>query len=144
MVIIMQIVKRIKKNIQNIQNDTLQQASPNYGRRAGCGPQELFIWPAETFVYGIMKDNFLVSCLKVDSHILRYDAARHEAVRQDAAETHGCCSHMQRSVSRCKRGNTASSHLVTSQVFTLRNIAEDGKCYLFALDKKSFGNPEAN
>ena len=33
---------------------------------------------------------------KVDSHILRYDAARHEAVRQDAAKTHGCCSHMQR------------------------------------------------
>ena len=34
--------------------------------------------------------------LKVDSHILRYDAARHEAVRQDAAKTHGYCSHMQR------------------------------------------------
>ena len=34
--------------------------------------------------------------VKVDSHILRYDAARHEAVRQDAAKTHGCCSHMQR------------------------------------------------
>ena len=33
--------------------------------------------------------------LKVDSHILRYDAARHEAVQQDAAKTHGCCSHMQ-------------------------------------------------
>ena len=34
--------------------------------------------------------------VKVDSHILRYDAARHEEVRQDAAKTHGCCSHMQR------------------------------------------------
>ena len=34
--------------------------------------------------------------VKVDSYILRYDAARQEAVRQDAAKTHGCCSHMQR------------------------------------------------
>ena len=47
------------------------------------------------------------------------------------------------SVSRCKRSNTAPSHLVTSQVFTLRNIAEDGKYCFFALDKKSFDNPEA-
>ena len=38
----------------------------------------------------------------------------------------------------------ASSHLVTLQVlFTVHNIAEDGKYYLFALDKKSVGNPEA-
>ena len=48
------------------------------------------------------------------------------------------------SVSRCKRSNTASNHLVTLQVlFTVHNIAEHGKYYLFALDKKSVGNPEA-
>ena len=47
------------------------------------------------------------------------------------------------SVSRCKRSNTASSNLVISQVFTVHNITEDGKYYLFALDKKSVGNPEA-
>ena len=41
------------------------------------------------------------------------------------------------SVSRCNRSKTASSHLVTSQVFTVHNIAEHGKYYLFALDKKS-------
>ena len=47
------------------------------------------------------------------------------------------------SVARCKRSNTASSHLVTSQVFTVHNIVEHGKYYFFALDKKSVGNPEA-
>ena len=78
-------------------------------------------------------------CVKVDSHILRYDAARHEAVRQKRVVVVHTCS-----VSRCKRSNTASSHLVTSLVFMLRNIAEEGKYYLFALVKKSFGNPEAN
>ena len=46
-------------------------------------------------------------------------------------------------VSRCKRSYTAPSHLVTSQVFTVHNNAEDGKYYLFALDKKSDGNPDA-
>ena len=46
-------------------------------------------------------------------------------------------------VSCYKRSNTASSHLVTSQVFMVHNIAEDGKYYLFALDKKLVGNPEA-
>ena len=47
------------------------------------------------------------------------------------------------SISRCKRSNTASSNLVLSQMFMVHNIAEDGKYYLFALDKKSVGNPEA-
>ena len=55
---------------------------------------------------------------------------RHDVVRKNAAKTHGFCSHIQRS-------NTASSHLETSQVFTLRYNAEDGKYYLFALVKKS-------
>ena len=44
------------------------------------------------------------------------------------------------SVSGCKRSNTASNHLVTSQVITLRNIAEDGKYYLFALVKISLAH----
>ena len=34
--------------------------------------------------------------VKVDSHMLRHDAARYDAVRHNATETHGFCSHTQR------------------------------------------------
>ena len=71
-----------------------------------------------------------LNTLKVNSHTLRHHAVRHNAAkRHDFFHTY--------SVSRCKRSNRASSRLVTSQVFTLRNMAEDGKYYLFALGKKS-------
>ena len=55
--------------------------------------------------------------LKVDSHILRYDAARHEAVRQDAAKTHGCCSHMQRLPLSAKQHSFESSGNFTGVVY---------------------------
>ena len=29
----------------------LEQGSPNYGPLAGCGPRDIFIGPAETYLY---------------------------------------------------------------------------------------------
>ena len=37
---------------------------------------------------------FFVNRLKVDSHMVRHPAARHDAVWHDAAKTHGSCSHI--------------------------------------------------
>ena len=70
--------------------------------------------------------------------MLRHHATRYDAVWHNAGKTHGFCSHIQRVPLYAKQHSFESSgNLVTSQVFTLRNIAEDGHYYLFALDKKS-------
>ena len=70
--------------------------------------------------------------VKVDSHKLRYDAARHEAVRQDAAKTHCCCSHMQRLPLYVKHHSFESSELYSCCLrFTILLNMENTTCLLW-------------